>query len=105
MTLARLALESALATEGVVSTDAGPVGTRVTRGGGGRLRGVVAAARADGRYGIELHLVTRVVPLHPLAARVRAGVGQAARVAGLAESLGPIDITIDDVAETEGAVV
>ena len=105
MTLARLALESALATDGVVSTDAGPIGVRVTRGGGERLPGVVAVARADGRYGIELHLVTLVVPLHPLAERVRAGVEQAARAVGLTESLGPVDITIDAIAETEGAVV
>ena len=100
--LARLALESALAVDGVVGSDPGPRGVRVTADGRERLPGVTSMARADGTYGLALHLVTRVVPLHPLADRVRSRVARAAARAGLAERLGPLDITIEDVVEEGG---
>jgi hypothetical protein len=100
--LARLALESALAVDGVVGSDPGPRGMWATADERERLPGVTSMARADGTYGLALHLVTRVVPLHPLADRVRARVARAAARAGLAERLGPLDITIEDVVEAGG---
>ncbi len=95
--LARLALDAALGVDGVVSSHAGPLGTRVTVDREERLPGVVATALAGGGYGVELHLVTEVVPLHPLADRVRSRVVQAASAVGLDGALGPVDITIADV--------
>ena len=95
--LARVALTAALGVDGVVSSHAGPGGTRVTDDRGERLRGVLATALAGGGYGVELHLVTQVVPLLPLAERVRSRVERAASSAGLAHVLGPVDVTIEDV--------
>lgn len=95
--LARLALDAALGVEGVVSSQAGPLGTQVTAHRDERLPGVLATALAGGGYGVELHLVTEMVPLHPLADRVRTRVERAASSAGLADVLGPVDITIEDV--------
>lgn len=95
--LARLALDAALGVDGVVSPHTGPGGTRVTSHGDERLPGVLATAFAGGGYGVELHLVTRVVPLHELADRVRSRVARAASAAGLADVLGPVDVTIEDV--------
>jgi hypothetical protein len=96
--LARLALESALAVEGVAGLHAGPGATRVTSDGGERLPGVVATALPDGTYALSLHLVAQLVPLHPLAEEVRSRVTRAAGTAGLGGALGPIDITIEDLA-------
>jgi hypothetical protein len=95
--LARLALDAALGVDGVVSPHTGPGGTRVTSDRGERLPGVTAAALAGGRYSVELHLVTRVVPLHELADRVRSRVVRAASTAGLEDALGPVHVTIEDV--------
>lgn len=95
--LARLALDAALGVDGVVSSHAGPLGTRVTADREERLPGVLATALAGGGYSVELHLVTEVVPLPQLAARVRLRVERAAASAGLADALGPVDITIEDV--------
>ncbi len=95
--LARLALDAALGVDGVVSSRAGPLGTRVTADREERLSGVLATALAGGGYGVELHLVTEIVPLHPLADRIRAQVERAAASAALADVLGPVDITIEDV--------
>ena len=95
--LARLALDAALGVDGVVSSHAGPLGRRVTADREERLPGVLATALAGGGYEVELHLVTEVVPLHPLADRVRSRVVQAASSAGLGGALGPVDITIADV--------
>ncbi len=95
--LVRLALTHALAVDGVVRADAGLLGTRVTLDGSERLAGVTAAALSDGRYGLTLHLVARVVPLPPLADRVRARIERGASRAGLEKALGPIDIVFEDV--------
>ncbi len=95
--LARLALDAALGVAGVVSSHTGRLGTRMTPDREERLLGVVATARAAGGYGIELHLVTEVVPLPQLADLVRSRVERAASSAGLADVLGPVDITIEDV--------
>lgn len=103
--LARLALTLALAVDGVVRADPGPLGTRVTLDGANRLIGVTAAALSDGCYAITLHLVARVVPFCPLADRIRARIVRGAARAGLRNALGPIDIVFEDVAELPGAVV
>ncbi len=103
--LARLALRHALAVDGVVGADAGPLGSRVTLDGRERLAGVTAAALSDDRYGMTLHLVARVVPLHPLADRIRARIERGAARAGLEHALGPIDIVFEDVAELTGEAV
>ncbi len=95
--LARLALDAALGVEGVVSSHVGPLGTQVTEHRDERLPGVLATALAGGGYGVELHLVTEVVPLPQLADLVRSRVERAASSAGLADVLGPVDITIEDV--------
>lgn len=103
--LARLALTQALAVDAVVDAVAGPLGTGVTLDGSERLAGVTAAALSDGRYGVTLHLVARVVPLHPLADRIRARIARGAARAGLGQSLGPIDIVFADVADLPRAGV
>lgn len=100
--LARLALTQALAVDGVVRADAGPLGTRITIDGRERLAGVIAAALAEGRYGVTLHLVARLVPLHPLADRIRARIARGASLAGLEGALGPIEIVFEDVEELPG---
>ena len=103
--LARLALRQALSAEGIVRADAGPLGTRITLDGHERLGGVTAAALSDGRYSVPLHLVARVVPLLPLARRIRAGIERGAARAGLEQVLGPIDIVFEDVAAPTGGAV
>ena len=95
--LARLALDAALGVDGVVSVHAGPLETWVTADREERLPGVLVTAVAGGGYGVELHLVTSVVPLLPLADRVRSEVERAASSAGLADVLGPVDVAIEDV--------
>jgi hypothetical protein len=90
-------LEAALGVDGVVAAHAGRLGLRMTADRGERLPGVLATAHAGGRYGVELHLVTEVVPLPQLADRVRTRVERAAASAGLAAVLGPVGITVEDV--------
>jgi len=103
--LARLALTHALAVDGVVRADAGLLGRRVTRDGSERLAGVTAIVLSDDRYGMTLHLVARVVPLHLLAHGIRARIQRGAARAGLEHVLGPIDIVFEDVAELTGEAV
>jgi hypothetical protein len=100
--LVRLALMHALAVDDVLRADAGPLGTRVTLDGSERLAGVTAAALADGRYSLTLHLVVRIVPLLPLADRIRARIERGASRAGLEQALGPIDIVFEDVELSAG---
>lgn len=97
--LARLALAAALEVDGVVGAAPGPHGLFVTRDRDLRLSGVTAAALADGRYAVTLHLVVRLVPLPALADRVREQVTRSAARAGLADALGPVDIEIDDLVQ------
>ena len=96
--LARVARAAAIATTGVVETTSGPTRMWVTMDRTERIPGVVSTALPDGTYGVELHLTAGLVPLHPLADSVRGAVGGAIRAAGLGDSLGPIDIAIDDIA-------
>ncbi len=99
--LSRLALAEALATNGVIGAVEGPRGLWVTVSDGERLGGVTALALRDGRYEIGLHLVGRLlVPLHPLAARIRSRIERAAAEAGLAHVLGPIEIAFEDAGES-----
>ncbi len=100
--LARLALEAALAVDGVVRSEGGPRGAWVTEVEGERVAGVVAAAQADGRYAVALHLVARPVPLHQLAERIRDRVLRSADRAGLGPSVGTIHVSIEDVEALEG---
>ncbi len=97
-TLARVARAAAIATTGVVETTSGPTRMWVTMDRTERIPGVVSTALADGTYGVELHLTAGLVPLHPLADSVRGAVGGAIRAAGHGDLLGPIDISIDDIA-------
>jgi len=97
--LARLALTTALAVEGVDEANAGPLGLRMTVDGGERVVGVVSAALPEGGYAVALHLTAHMVPLRPLAAAIRTRVVAAAAGAGLASELGPVDITFEDVRE------
>lgn len=95
--LARLALEASLGVDGVVASDGGLGGLRATLDGESRLAGVRATAVADGRYGVELFLVVRPLPLQSLAEEVRVRVRREAVRHGLADLLGPVGITITDL--------
>lgn len=96
--LARLALDAALALDGVAGAEAGPARVWTTPTGGERLDGVVATAVPGGRYGVALHLVCELVPLHPLADRIRERLARSVSAAGLEGALGPVDIAFEDVA-------
>ena len=97
--LAEVALEAALKVDGVVAPRAPIGGSGSTRGSGRRLDGVSVVAGGDERFDVSLHLVTRIVPLHPLADRVRERVSRAAGRSGLGDRLGPVDVRIEDLAE------
>ena len=97
--LARLALDSALAEAGVAGPDAGPLGLRMTQGGGERVPGITAAITPDGRYELSMHLIGRLEPLRPLSESIRTATLAAARGAGLGERLGPVNIRWEAVAE------
>ena len=62
------------------------------------------AALPDG-WVVSTNLVARVVPLHPLAERIRARIERGAARAGLEHALGPIDIVFEDVADLPGGAV
>jgi hypothetical protein len=95
--LARLALDSALAVEGVVAGHAGPHGVGTVEDAGRHLRGVTAAALPGGRYEVGLHLVAAPVPLRPLAERVRERVHRAAARLALEDRLGPVNVAFEDL--------
>jgi hypothetical protein len=97
--LARLARDAALRVSGVASVGPRAGTDRATLDDGERLEGVVVAAEPGGRYGVALYLSAEPVPLHELAERVRTGVAAAAKRHGLGSELGPVDVTIEDVAE------
>jgi hypothetical protein len=101
--VARVALGAALTVDGVTAGSGGPLGLRVTQSGSERLVGVVSAADASGGYAVTLHLVVRVVPLGPLAERIRSQVGAQISAAGLADELARLDIVFEDIASAEGA--
>lgn len=98
--LAQLVLEAALAVDGVVGADAGPHRLHVTAGVPGEpLLGVRAIAEPGGTYAVDLGLKAGLVPLEALADRVRVAVRRAAAVAGLEDELGPVSVTVHDVAD------
>ena len=96
--LARLALDAALATDGVDGGTDGPVRMWVTVEQGQRYPGVTATVTPDGTHDVALHLVVDPVPLHPLADAIRTRAASDVAAAGLAEALGSIDIAFEDLA-------
>lgn len=102
MRLARLALEAALAVDGVLAVDAGSRGMHVTGGGTSVMRGVRVAAEPDGRYSVALGLRARMVALPALADAVRERIARNAGLAGAGEQLGAIDVTFHDVEDADG---
>lgn len=97
--VARLARDAARSFDEVVDATSGR-GRWATPGRDGAVEGAIAVARPDGRFDVELHLVARPVPLHPLGERIRERLERDARNAGVAELVGPVDIAFEDVVET-----
>ena len=92
-TLARVALEAALAVPDVVAGEAGTRGLRVTADPAGQLlRGVSVTAERDGRFTVDLLLVARVTPLVPLGETVRRRIFASARRHGLAGDLAAVNV-------------
>jgi len=98
LALAQLAYEAALGVRGVLGTDAGAGGARTTFAGRKRVPGVVCTA-AGAVYELELHLVTKPVPLHALAQRLRTRIETRAARSGLGDLLGPINVVFEDIRE------
>lgn len=98
--LARLAGEAIALTGGVAAT-AGPDGRYQTPDGGDPIPGVVAAALADGRIEVMLHLdaLWPPEPFVVLAQAVRSRLESSATVAGLEDRLGPVEVAFHDVLE------
>jgi hypothetical protein len=99
--IARLAAGVIAADPGVGATREG--GRRLTRDGDRAIPGVVVSVGADGRVEVDLHLVAYMPP-RPLARQaesLRADLLEAARRAGIAGSLGEIDVTIHDLVVPE----
>lgn len=97
--LARLALEAALATPGVLVGNAGATGLLATWIGGQRLPGVRVTPAGSETWSVELGLTAGFVPLHPLADAVRARVERALALAGLAGVVSVLDVALLDVEE------
>lgn len=85
---------------GVVRGHGGRAGLAFVNDGGERLQGVVATTLPDGRVGVELHLATELVPLHPLGETVRSAVEAAVAAGGLGDRLGPVEVRFEDVLES-----
>lgn len=95
--LARVALEAAVAVDGVAAGNAGPTGQYVTSWGGVRLAGVVATAQGAGCFSVDLFLTAELVPLHELGECLLVVVGEAVREAGLGDRLGNVSVSFLDV--------
>ncbi len=93
MLIARAAHQAALAEPGVVVGDDGGDGRYATLVDSGRLAGIVVVAERGGRYGVDLYLTAALVPLGPLAERVRKAVGRSVRSIGLEQLLGPVNVS------------
>lgn len=89
--------------EGVEGASAGPQGRWATGDRGEVLPGVLATARRDGRYDLELNLIVSwpPPPLHRLADEVRERIALVAVQAGLGDVLGPIGVSFADVIEPD----
>jgi hypothetical protein len=108
--VARAALQAALEVPGVLGSDSGPSGRRVTADpDSGPLIGVLATAQSDGRYAVDLSLVADMVPLPALAEEVRARVRRRVDDEELGEVLGVVNVefasvvTADEFAATIAA--
>lgn len=100
--LARVALDAALAVDGVAAGDAGANRLHVmTAGTGEQLIGIRAAAEPGGGYAVDLGLKAGLVALEALGETVRAAVRVAAVAAGLGAELGPVAVTVHDVADPD----
>jgi hypothetical protein len=95
--IAETALRAALGVPGVLEGNGGGRRRLVTGAPGGALPGVVAAAERGGRYGVDLYLTAALVPLRPLADRVRRAVAVRVEEIGLGPVLGPVNVTFLDV--------
>src|SRR5947209_5013893 len=100
--LARGALEAATAVPEVAAGVRGRQRVWATADAGEILEGVVAAARPDGRFDVELHLVAQwpFGSLFALADHVRARVRRAAARIDLDGFLGSITVGFEDVHDT-----
>jgi hypothetical protein len=99
MLIAGAAIAAALGEAGVVSGHDGGDGRYATIVGSERLPGVVVVALKDGRYSVDLYLTAELVPLGPLAGRLREAVRRNVKAIGLGELLGPVDITFLGIEE------
>ncbi len=99
--LARVALEAATAMPQVVVGVRGARRVWATVDGGEMLEGVVATARPDTRFDVELHLVAQwpFGSLFELADQVRTRVQRAAARAELDGILGQVTVAFEDVRE------
>jgi hypothetical protein len=97
--LARVALEAATALPEVAAGVRGRHRVWTTADAGEILAGVVAAARPDGRFDVELHLVAEwpFGSLFALADQVRVRVRRAAARVDLDGILGSITVGFEDV--------
>ncbi|HEY0277283.1 MAG TPA: hypothetical protein VGC32_03340 [Solirubrobacterales bacterium] len=95
--LARVA-EGVMALNSAARPSAGR-GRWITLDGKEVIVGVVVAGDTAGKVEMQLHLdlVGELVPIEPLAAKIRADVEDRARREGLAGHLGQVDITIHDL--------
>ena len=97
--LARVALLAATAMPEIAVGVRGARRAWATVDAGEMLEGVVATARPDGRFDIELHLIAQwpFGSLFTLADQVRALVQRAAGRAELDRILGPVTVAFEDV--------
>jgi hypothetical protein len=105
--LARVALHAATSLPQVAVGVRGPQRVWATADAGELLDGVVATARPDARFDVELHLVAQwpFGSLFALAEEVRGRVQRAAARADLDEILGQVTVAFEDVRETAGEQV
>ena len=101
MLMARAALDAALAEAGVMHGHDGGDGRYATPVDAERLPGVVVVAERGGRYSVDLYLTAALVPLEPLADRIRQGVEAGVASIGLEERLG--DVNVNFLAIENGA--
>ncbi len=72
----------------------------MTAGAGQRVDGVVVTALPDGTYELSVHLVCALVPLPPLAERVRTAVLEVTAAAALGEAVGPVHVHVEEIADS-----
>jgi hypothetical protein len=105
--LARVALQSATGMPEITVGVRGARGVWATVDAGEMLEGVVATARRDARFDIELHLVAQwpFGSLFELADQIRARVKRAASSAELDGILGQVTVAFEDVREASSEEV